>query len=486
MNPDTIQRLLLTRAAEETDSRGEQLPISEREEASRRALLVTGDPGPPTAGKKISESQWRFLVERAGFLHDRAQSMIGEIPVPFRTAKFGAGLCLVAFGTGFASHVAGLGNSFDLLALPLVLILLWNAVVYAFWFYGLITDTGADRGTGLVAHLIGKKIHALDGAQAENKARRAYVGAVTSWLRAWGTPKVASWFHAGSACFVLGLLAAIYIRGLNKEYFVAWESTWLSARGVSTVVGGLLAPASWVSGIPLPDSPDDWNQLKRVAGATGGNAGPWIHLYAITLMGWIVLPRLLLFCASSVRARRLRSKPPEWDLEEPYLRRILGQARQGGDFNVAILPFDIKNPGMIRDGVYRDAFERLVRETWGQGARPCWLECATYGDEDGIWDDTWADSVKCEGAVLLFDLHATPEDEVHGALLDAVLKHFSGDRRGVLTVVESARFNPDRLKSRLALWQELAGKRNVRMFPVDAAVERDAALEPSSLVYPPH
>ncbi len=485
MNPFTIQQLLLTRAAEEADSRGEQIPFSEREEATRRALAVTGDLGKSAAGRNISDRQWRFLAERAGFLRDRAQAMVGDIPVPLHTAGIGAGLCLAAFFFGFASHVAGLSHSFDLLALPLILILLWNALVYAFWFYGLIRKPGTDGGYGLVARLIGRKIQSPDGSQPGNKARKVYLESVASWLRSWGTPTVASWFHAGSACFVLGLLAAVYIRGINKEYFVGWESTWLGARGVSTAVGGLLAPASWISGIPLPDSLDDWNRLKRASASAGENAGPWIHLYAITLTGWIVLPRLVLSCASSVRARSLRATPPKWDAEEPYLRRILGLARQDGNFSVAVLPFDIKNPGMIRDGVYRDALERLVRETWGQGARPCWFECAIYGDEDGIWDGMWADSVKCEAAVLLFDLHATPEDEVHGTLLDAVLKRFAGGRRGVLSVLESARYNPDRFKSRLALWQEFAWKRQVNMLPVDSAVGRDTALSPSSLVYPP-
>lgn len=483
MNPVTIQQLLLTRAAEEADSRGEKIPLSEREEATRQALLVAGVPGSSATGKKISDGQWRFLAARAGFLHDGAHAMVGNISVPIQTARIGAGLCLAAFVIGFASHVVGLTNSFDLLALPLILIFLWNAVVYAFWFYGLIRKPGADEGHGLVARLFGRMIHSPDGDQPDNMARRAYLKSVASWLRSWGTPTVASWFHAGSACLVLGLLAAVYIRGLNKEYVVGWESTWLSARGVSTVVGGLLGPASWISDIPLPDSLDDWNRLKRVPSGAGENAGPWIHLYAITLMGWIVIPRLALSCVSSIRARRLRTTPPKWDPEEPYLRRIFGLARQDGDFSVAILPFDIKNPGMIRDGAYRDSFERLVRETWGQGARPCWLDCATYGDEDDIWDSTWEDAVKCDGAVLLFDMHATPENEVHGALLDAVLKRFGGSRRGVLSVLESARFTPGRSKSRLDLWQELAWKRKVKMLPLDAAVARDSALSPSSLVY---
>jgi hypothetical protein len=486
MNPDTIQKLLLTRAAEEADSRGEQIPFAEREAATRQALAVAGEPGPSATGNKIRENQWRFLAARAGVLHERAQALTGEISVPLQTGRIGAGLCLVALVAGFASHVAGLTHSFDLLALPLMLILLWNAVVYGICILGWIRKPGTDGGHGLIARLVGSKIHSLDGSQPQNKARAAYVKSVASWLRSWVTPAVASWFHAGSACFVLGLLAAIYLRGLNKEYVVGWESTWLGAREVGAVVGGLLAPASWISGIPVPDSPEDWERLKRVPGNAGENAGPWIHLYAITMIGWIVLPRLVLSWVASARARRLRISPPPWHAEEPYLRRILSLARQDGDFSIAILAFDIKNAGMMHDGAYRDALERLVRETWGQGARPCWLEGAAYGDEDGILSGAWADAVRCDGALLLVDIHATPEDEVHGALLDAVVKHFAASRRGVLTVLETSRFHPERTRSRLALWQELASKRNINLLPVDAAVAGDTAPSPESRVLSSH
>ena len=232
MNPASIQQLLLTRAAEEADSRGEQIPFFEREEATREALLVTGDIGKSVAVRHITDKQWYFLSERAGILHDRAQeiAMVGNISVPYQTAWIGSGLCLAAFVIGFASHVAGLTNSFDLLALPFILILLWNAVVYAIWFYGLIRKSGTNRGHGLVERLVGRKIHSLYGAQLDNKARKAYMKSLATWLRSWGTPTAVSWFHAGSACFVFGLLAAIYIRGLNKEYFAGWESTWLVVR----------------------------------------------------------------------------------------------------------------------------------------------------------------------------------------------------------------------------------------------------------------
>lgn len=485
MNPISIQQLLRVRSAEEADHVGELIPWSEREEATRQAVLVSGEPGKPFESNPISDSQWRFLAERAALLDERAKEIVGDVSLPFKTKWIGATLCFAAFAMGATSHSFGLSRSFDLVAIPILFILLWNAIIYVFLVYSYFQKSGTNAGFGLVAQLVERRISALVGDQPANKARKSYLKCVTAWLRSWATPTLVSWFHAGSACLVLGLLAAIYLRGLNIKYVAEWESTWLNAQGLSSILGFLLGPASWLSGIPLPDTLEDWSLLERVPGRGGANAGPWIHLYAITLIGWIVVPRLILSTASFLCARHSLTTPPKWDQEEPYLRRILGLARQDGDFSIAILPFDLKNPGIIREGIYRDAFERLVRETWGQGARPFWLECASYGKEEDVWENTWSDA-KCDGALLLFDIHTTPEDEVHGALLDAVLKRFTGGRGGVLLVLESSQFDPRRCESRLALWQQLAWKRKVTMLPVDKGVTQDTALSPSSLICHPN
>ncbi len=97
----------------------------------------------------------------------------------------------------------------------------------------------------------------MAGSCPANNPAEAYARAVAAWTRSWCASAVVSWFHAGSACFTLGLLGAIYFRGLFTGYLAGWESTWLDARGVSAfleILLCLLCPASRITGIPLPGS----------------------------------------------------------------------------------------------------------------------------------------------------------------------------------------------------------------------------------------
>lgn len=126
----------------------------------------------------------------------------------------------------------------------------------------------------------------MAGSCPANNPAEAYARAVAAWTRSWCASAVVSWFHAGSACFTLGLLGAIYFRGLFTGYLAGWESTWLDARGVSAfleILLCLLCPASRITGIPLPGSNEGWELLLRTPSREGVPAGPWIHLYAVTL-----------------------------------------------------------------------------------------------------------------------------------------------------------------------------------------------------------
>lgn len=483
MTPDTILKLLRVRAVEEADTQGERLGWQERDHATREALLLTGDPGKVSSSDRVTDSQWQFLAARADLLAQSADGVVGLIPVPIHTGRWGVGLCLGAFLIGWLSHAMGLSRSFDLIAGPFVLVLLWNTVVYALLVGHLFHGARGQEGRGFLVTLVEKRMAAAAGKCANGKAAEFYLKSVKVWLQGWILPTTVSWFHAGSACFTLGLLAAIYFRGLYTGYLAGWDSTWLNASGVSTVLGFLLDPASRITGIPLPDSLESWNLLKRTSGESGVEAGPWIHLYAVTLFLWVIVPRSVLSLTASIQARRRKSAPPPWQPREPYLRRILSLTRQDGDIGIAILPFDFKSPGTLATGGYQDAIERLLREAWGAGARSCWLKCAAYGSEDSAWEGPWADARKCGGALLVFDGHATPEDEVHGLAVDEVLKHFSDAPGGVMVAVECQNFTPSRLDGRISLWQQFAQKHGCKLIAMEQGMPRDPAVIPASVIF---
>jgi hypothetical protein len=482
---ESILPLLRLRAAEESDPRGDVIRWDEREYASQEALRVAGDPKSSSKEDVVSESQWRFLTARAEVLRARAVEVVGDIPSFGSLGTWGRVICLIALILGFASHGAGLSRSFDLLAGPFLVLIVWNGVVYAMLIYRMFRKSPASNQPSVIKMFLEKRINGLFGDVSQNKARAAFAQAVKTWLRSWTTLALVSWFHAGSACFTIGLLVAIYARGVNTGYVAAWESTWFDPQGVATFLNALLAPASWISGIPLPDSIDGWRQLQRVAGHEGVSARPWIHLYAITMLVGVIVPRFFLAMASYFRATRLRDTPPAWHANDAYLRRILSLARQGGDMGIAILPFDLKQPDAINAGTYRDAIERLARETWGQGGRARWLKSVSYGDEEAVWEDAWSDAINCDGALLLFDLGATPEDEVHGVLLEEVLKRHASGRGGVLIALEASHFSSARFDSQLKLWREFAAQRKCAVLPLEKGSIRDESISPSSQLHRP-
>jgi hypothetical protein len=483
MKPEAILALLFVRATEESDPAGEVVTWAERERASRAALVTAGDPGPAELRDHINQSQWLFLAERAMYLQGQRQETFNDHSGLLATQRIGLAVCIAALLLGWMSHDLGLSRSFNLLAGPFLFVLIWNTVVYALLVARVFRGKRHHRERGMAESLVTRWIIRFTNKEEHGKARPMYAASVLAWYRSWVAPTVVSWFHAGSACFTAGLLAAIYFRGLSIGYVAGWESTWLGPEGVRSILGFLLGPASHLTGIALPVSLEAWAALRWGTAYQAASAGPWIHLYSVTLTLWIIAPRALLATVAHIKARKVRILPPRWSSKEPYVHRILSLAREGGDAAIAILPFDFKAGGLLHEGLFRDAVERLIRETWGRDARSCWWECAAYGSEDLVWQAGWSGTTDCDGAVLIFDARATPEEEVHGVLLDGVLNRMSAGRCGLVVAVECSEFSADRIEARLDLWHKLASKRMCRMLPVNRGVATDASAPPSSFIF---
>ncbi len=186
---------------------------------------------------------------------------------------------LGAFGLGMATDAIGSSHSVNILAPPLMLLMIWNLAVYAFmgthavWgWYAAPPSTKTDEDTRLANR------HAL--------ARGTTV------------------MHCGAAALAAGALTSMYWRGLVFDYQALWQSTFLSVSSVHQIISVVLGPASWLSGLPLPDA-KALAQL-RFPGSVGENAGRWMHWYAITVFLVVLLPRGLLALRSHRRAEGLR------------------------------------------------------------------------------------------------------------------------------------------------------------------------------------
>lgn len=485
MDSSAIHDLILVRSAEEADHKGVHLTWARREEATRgvRGELKADADAKNQNGPTLR--QWQVLSTRAAILRSDAEAFVGpSLRLPNSPFKIGLVLCVFALVLGALSHQVGLSRSFNVLAGPFLAVFVWNGVVYFLLLYRLFRSSGSGRKDAPCASWLTAVLQRPRGEKA-TPARSSYLVSCSSWVRSWAIPMLSSSLHAGSAFFALGLLAAIYIRGINTAYYAGWESAWLGPDAIKSIVGMILGPASWISGISLPQTDAAWRELERIQGNPGIKAGMWIHLYAITMVGWVILPRLGLSAFTFLRGRRLRATPPTWRMDEPYLRRIFSSMRPGDALQIGVLPYDIKKPASIQQGSYRDAVERMIRETWGQGARSHWLEFMEYGSEDEGLDPVFTDS-DCDGVIVLFDMRSTPEEEVHGCFLDAVIQRFRGSRSGILMVVEALGCDDQNQESSLALWKKLANSRTIQVLPFHSGSPHNAGTIPSTFIHHPN
>jgi hypothetical protein len=129
--------------------------------------------------------------------------------------------------------------------------------------------------------------------------------------------------HLGAIGVALGAVLGMYVRGLFFAYHVVWRSTFVNDPDVvATALRVLLGPAALLLGRPLPGRED----VVRLLGETGDPAAPWIHLYAVSALLVVVVPRALLALVASRRLARARDDVAV-DLDAAYYRDLLDKAR---------------------------------------------------------------------------------------------------------------------------------------------------------------
>ena len=168
--------------------------------------------------------------------------------------------------------------------------------------------------------------------------------------------------HAAAATLALGLVAGLYLRGLVLDYRAGWQSTFADAATVQAVLGWLLAPASAVTGIGVPDVA----ALRVGPGADAtATAAPWIHLLAATLVLTVMLPRSLLAWRVGVRASRLAQRFP-LALDTPYFEGLHPLMRPGLPPTVRLLWVRVAGSaaGGAADGPALRLFDTVVDATF--------------------------------------------------------------------------------------------------------------------------
>jgi len=454
------QRVLKWRALEEGDADGVLVSAERRREATAhtRAGLASEE----IKGDSLDERSESFLEKRAEWLDREAVGWRGELirvlellRVPegrWSWAVAGWGVSLIV---GYWLTDLGQTSEFNLLALPLVGLLAWNAVVIVLGVLCEILPLSSKSGSGgwlaeILAHGV-KRINAAS-IQTENTlggAVRARFEEL-AWPLAWSRlqMRLRLWLHVAAAMLALGGAVALYARGWSKEYRAVWESTLLSKEHARSFFETLFKPASTALRTPVP--------LDQLPGMhrTGGKAElpapalTWIHLYAGTLLVLVIVPRLALAGIGLARGGRVISSPARALNWGNHLRGLL-RAVEGGDAVIQVLVH-----AMEATPTHREVWDRGVRERFGGMARAEFVRIPA-GDEDefaAAWQPV------SPQLVMLFNMATTPEAEVQRRLVSDVrqrllTKHAEPDLIVLLDATSLAgRWSPEKVAGREQLW----------------------------------
>ncbi|HWH83011.1 MAG TPA: DUF2868 domain-containing protein [Burkholderiaceae bacterium] len=342
---------------------------------------------------------------------------------------------------GLLADSIGSGQRINLLAPPLWAVLAWNAIVYAALLgHALARLMRRPSGPGAVTRLAQRALllgRALPGAGTLRAKAGASAAALQSFAALWAQRSAAlsaaratTLLHAAAAALALGLIAGLYLRGLVLDYRAGWESTFLGAGAAHAIVATLLAPASMLSGIVLPDAAG-FEALRVAHGAPAtAPAAPWIHLFALTLALAVVLPRSALALAAALRAHWLarRIKLPA---DDAYLQRLARAQRRDVAHAVA-LPYASTPDAQAALGL-----RALLAPVLGDSLQLRIAPTVAHGSEDEapLAGLLGADTTL---ALACFDLTATPERENQGRFARRVAQAAPAGAATVVLVDEAA------------------------------------------------
>ena len=480
MTEDEARRVELVRAIETEDRDYLLLTREDRQQAEAHALSGLG----ATLDRRTER---RFIARRADFATARLETRHPGIaamlaPRPWRR-WLGLALPLLALGAGFLANEFGTDRRLELLAVPLLGTIAWNLFVYL-WVIGAAFTRGHKAPTGAVAWLAGLGRRDFDGATALGRAVARFR---LSWAKV-SAPLAGARFartlHLGAAMFAAGLIGGIYLRALVIEYRAGWESTFLGAHAVHALLSVMLGPASLVTGVAIPPVAQiaamRWSE-GAIGVETGGvNAGPWIHLYSTTIIGLVVLPRVLLALWQGARALRLERHFPIAGQEDFYVRRLM-RAAGGAPGSARVTPYAYRP-----DEDTRRRLAGALRAALGDGAQVRFDDPVEYGAEDR-WLAQHAVDPADDYHILLFTLSTTPENENHGAMTANLKAQIAREQSGTVlaALIDETPFRAhfagqtgldERIDTRVAAWRRVLSGAGIVPLALNLSHDVDDAL----------
>ncbi len=262
---NSLRSILLVKNVEEQDPDGSVLPLAERDAATRDALRRH-----PAGNGDRAVHAWQVLATRADSLRaklaERHPVVTRAVGLESQLAGVGGLVLLAAFGLGVALSLLDSRVRIEILAFPLLGVVLWNLVVYAVLAVSSLRREPAPSA-GSTALLPGWTLwparwtwqRAAKLIKQSSFYHRPLSAALRRFSDEWWpiAQPLLVWqgkrlFHFGSAVVALGLIAGFYLRGIALEYRAGWESTFLGTAQVRALLGLIYGPASVATGIELP------------------------------------------------------------------------------------------------------------------------------------------------------------------------------------------------------------------------------------------
>jgi hypothetical protein len=476
MDEAAARNVIMVRSVESADADRAVWRDEDRAWASGAAASVVGAGAPVDA----------FVSRRATLALERLTERHPSIERALRATTWrpwvGVLAVLGAFVLGLAADQIGPAKRVNILAFPLLAILAWNVATYAaILFRGAagMVSAGA-RALGPIARAVARLARGI-APRSTGVAGDPVSGAIGRFMHDWthassglAASRVGCVLHFAAVALALGAVAGLYLRGLVLEYRAGWESTFLGADAVHRLLSFVLAPASALTGIAVPDAAE----LAAIKGGPGVNAAPWIHLYAATIAIFVLVPRALLALGTWLASRRLERRFP-LALGDAYFQRLARQV-SGDAAQVRVVPYGHQPAPQAAL-----AIQTIVGRVYGPHATLSIAPSVEWGGEDALPPDL-VPGGSLALAVALFNLVSTPEAENHGAFLAALARKLDPATPLVALVDESGfrkRFTqqPARLEERRAIWREALGAARVPPVFLDldqpdlVAAERDFA-----------
>ena len=430
MREKDLRRVLLIEAIEETDRAGTLLPPADRIAASREARRGAGEGAPAVDGDKdgaLSETGQQLLAARARILFGKtvARHPFIETVLNLAGGPPGAGWALIALALVLGGSLSALDGTrrINILSFPLLGLVLWNVFVYVIVVIGWVrserkTDSQPRRLIQLWVRLgMGRLSRLIAGSGAFNALlAEALSRFAITWHAAAKTLLVARAtrvFHLCAAAIGIGLIAGLYLRGIAFDYQAGWESTFLDATGVRSLLGAVYGPAVFVTGLPIPDAAH-LDAIRWRNGAGGERATVWIHLLAASVALLVVIPRVLLALVSTVYISRWsqRARLPA-SLAACFRNAFGAVGGVTGRAVATVIPCAYEPSADSRSGL-----RALLPAALGESLSVDSRAPVRYGDEDEVVQSLGLD--KSDVVVLLFNLASTPEDENHGSVIEGV------------------------------------------------------------------